>query len=64
MEIIQNLIFKKHKEIKYYQWVAFALLVQAIFFYLPHVVWKTLSVRSGLNISDLVINEINEIKSN
>ena len=47
--------FERSKtEIKYYQWVSFILLVQALLFYLPRIFWKTFSVKAGLNICDLV----------
>ncbi len=45
---------KKKGEIKYYQWVAFVILFQAFFFYIPRIVWRTFSLRAGLNITDLV----------
>jgi hypothetical protein len=41
-------------EIKYYQWVSFVLLVQAMLFYFPRILWRTGSIKAGLNIGDLV----------
>lgn len=49
-------IERKKNEIKYYQWVAFVLLIQALLFYMPRIFWRTVSLKAGLNISDLVIN--------
>lgn len=37
----------KRDMITYYQWVPLILLVQALVFYLPCMVWKTLNARSG-----------------
>lgn len=45
---------REDHEIKYYQWVTFVLLFQAFMFYLPRIFWTTFSLRSGLNIGDLV----------
>lgn len=47
-------IERSKNEIKYYQWVSFVLLVQAMLFYLPRILWRTGSVKAGLNIGDLV----------
>lgn len=47
-------IERSKNEIKYYQWVSFVLLVQALFFYFPRILWRTLSIKAGLNIADLV----------
>lgn len=38
----------------YYQWVPIVLLVQAFLFYLPSLVWRVFSDRSGININNLV----------
>ena len=40
--------------IGYYQWVPMILLVQAIMFYSPCLVWRVFSDRSGININNLV----------
>jgi hypothetical protein len=42
---------KQH--ISYYQWVPIMLLVQAFLFYLPCLVWRIFSDRSGININNL-----------
>ncbi|KAL7675036.1 hypothetical protein ACOME3_001304 [Neoechinorhynchus agilis] len=47
-------IERRKYEIRYYQWVPFILLLQAFSFYLPHIAWRTLSRRSGIDIKDLV----------
>ncbi len=46
-------------EIKYYQWVSFILLFQALAFYMPRILWRSASRRSGLDISDLVESAYN-----
>lgn len=47
-------IDRSKNEIKYYQWVSFVLLAQALFFYFPRIIWRVLSIKAGLNIGDLV----------
>lgn len=47
-------IERSKNEIKYYQWVSFVLLIQALLFYMPRIFWRTVSLKAGLNISDLV----------
>ena len=42
---------KQH--ISYYQWVPIMLLVQAFLFYIPCLVWRVFSDRSGININNL-----------
>ncbi|CAI4232571.1 unnamed protein product [Auanema sp. JU1783] len=41
-------------EIGYYQWVPIILALQAIMFYLPNFVWKTLHQQSGIDFSTAV----------
>ncbi|CAF1168084.1 unnamed protein product [Adineta steineri] len=47
-------IGRRDKDILYYQWVPFILLFQAFLFYFPRIVWRTLNVRSGLDLINLV----------
>ena len=42
------------RRISYYQWVPVALLVQAVLYYMPCVVWRVCADRSGINIGNLV----------
>lgn len=44
----------KRKMIPYYQWIPIILLVQALMFYLPAVVWRTLNSRSGIDVNNIV----------
>ena len=37
----------KREMITYYQWVPLVLLVQALVFYIPCMVWRTFNARSG-----------------
>ncbi|ELT87274.1 hypothetical protein CAPTEDRAFT_93312 [Capitella teleta] len=37
--------------VSYYQWVPFILLFMALFFYIPSLLWRFLSKRSGLNVA-------------
>lgn len=41
-------------ELKYYQWTPFILLLMAILFYIPHKFWRGLSLRSGVDLKDLI----------
>lgn len=45
---------RRQNRIRYYQWVPFLLLFQAILFYIPRIIWRTLNVRSGLDLVNLV----------
>lgn len=45
---------RKQHRIRYYQWVPFLLLFQAILCYIPRIVWRSLNVRSGLDLVNLV----------
>lgn len=40
--------------INYYQWVPLVMLLQAFLFYLPCLMWRVFSERSGININNLV----------
>ncbi len=45
---------RKQHRIRYYQWVPFLLLFQAILCYIPRIIWRSLNVRSGLDLVNLV----------
>ena len=40
--------------IVYYQWVPLFMLIQAIFFYLPILTWRTMNHRTGIDVNDIV----------
>lgn len=42
------------ERIGYYQWIPIVLLVQGFLFFLPCVIWRVFSSRSGINIHNLV----------
>jgi innexin len=42
------------KELRYYQWVPYILLLLAFCFYIPRLVWTSVSVRCGIDVKDLV----------
>lgn len=55
----ENEIPKAHEEDKrqtiiYYQWIPFILLLQAVFFYLPTVIWHGLNSKGGIDSDDIL----------
>ena len=42
------------KRIPYYQWVPLILLVQALVFYLPCLLWRSLNSKSGIDVNNIV----------
>ena len=42
------------RHIPYYQWVPLILLAQALLFFLPRIVWISLSTKSGIELSNIV----------
>jgi innexin len=45
---------RRNQRIRYYQWVPFLLLFQAILCYIPRIIWRSFNVRSGLDLVNLV----------
>ena len=45
---------REEASISYYQWVPFVLGAQALCFYLPHILWKVLSIRAGANVNQMI----------
>lgn len=45
---------RKEKELSYYQWVPVVLLLQALLFYLPCIIWRLLNGQSGINVDRIV----------
>ncbi|CAF3433102.1 unnamed protein product [Rotaria sp. Silwood1] len=45
---------RKSRVLNYYQWTPFIILLMALFFYLPRLLWRALSVRSGIDLLDLI----------
>ena len=50
---------RRQNELRYYQWIPFILLLQAFCFYFPHMIWRSLSRRSGIDVRDIVDAAIN-----
>jgi hypothetical protein len=46
---------RKVKMLKYYQWTPFILLFQALLFYLPRMIWRSLNDKSGLDIQGIIL---------
>ncbi|CAF3581906.1 unnamed protein product [Rotaria sp. Silwood1] len=53
-EIPDNTALRQESSIRYYQWISFILLFQAFLFFIPYVLWRVLSQRSGVDIRDIV----------
>ncbi|CAF0786195.1 unnamed protein product [Rotaria sordida] len=45
---------RKNRVLNYYQWTPFIILLMALFFYLPRLLWRALSVRSGIDLLDII----------
>ncbi len=45
---------EKRQVIPYYQWIPFILLGQAIFFYLPSIVWHGLNQKAGVDADNIL----------
>ena len=45
---------RKNRVLNYYQWTPFIILLMALFFYLPRLFWRALSVRSGIDLLDII----------
>jgi hypothetical protein len=45
---------RKQSEIGYYQWTPLILLLFALGFYLPHILWCSMNTRSGIDIQYLI----------
>lgn len=45
---------RKDKMLKYYQWTPFILLLMAMLFYLPRMIWRSLNDKSGLDVQSIV----------
>ena len=45
---------RRQHRIRYYQWVPFLLLFQAMLCYIPRIIWRSLNVKSGLDLINLV----------
>lgn len=45
---------RKVKMLKYYQWTPFILLLQALLFYIPRMIWRSLNDKSGLDLQGMV----------
>lgn len=45
---------KPKKMITYYQWVPLFLMIQALMFYIPCLLWKSLNSKSGVQITQIV----------
>lgn len=50
----QDAQIRRERTLKYYQWINFVLLFQALFFSLPKILWQSLNDKIGLSVSNLL----------
>lgn len=53
-EIPSNLDTRKEKKLSYYQWVPSILLIEALLFYIPRMVWRLGNGRTGIDVNRVV----------
>ncbi|CAF2059412.1 unnamed protein product [Rotaria magnacalcarata] len=52
--IPQDSGLRRERTLKYYQWINFVLLLQALFFSLPRIIWQSFHDKTGLSVGHLV----------
>ncbi|CAF1493790.1 unnamed protein product [Rotaria sp. Silwood1] len=52
--IPHNIQERTDRKLNYYQWTPFIILLMALCFHIPRLIWRTLSVRSGIDLLDIV----------
>lgn len=50
----QDYNLRRERTLKYYQWINFVLLLQALFFSVPRILWQAFNDTIGLSLGNLV----------
>jgi hypothetical protein len=50
----QDFNLRRERTLKYYQWINFVLLFQALFFSIPRIIWQSFNDKIGLSLGNLV----------
>uniref|UniRef100_A0A0N5CI52 Innexin n=1 Tax=Strongyloides papillosus TaxID=174720 RepID=A0A0N5CI52_STREA len=53
-EIPEDIAEREYRQISYYQWVPFFLLIEAFLYYIPCLMWRLMSDKSGIRMNDIV----------
>uniref|UniRef100_A0AC35TKM1 Innexin n=1 Tax=Rhabditophanes sp. KR3021 TaxID=114890 RepID=A0AC35TKM1_9BILA len=53
-DIPEDIAEREYRQISYYQWVPFFLLLESLLYYTPYLFWRLMSDKSGIRMNDIV----------